>query len=405
MLQPLLTSHMKRSSRITGGASSCHRRVTNPIYALPPNGPELDIHVRIGLAGHHKTVLPTCAMWDRIALSPRVVRSMISSGPPPPAFQTAPGPREPTKRSRDPDTRPHLTTNHRRLSIARQEKPPAGTFFQGHRIAATRPVIIPWLRRVSDPQHPCYQPTHRGTIRPTTTKIRTIRGPTPHIEPVGPTSLLVRRLYRLYHQQTKNLLVVLQHSTLRIARKVRCEAISDGTWPCRLSTRRQREARRCIPAPASTTPQTSVHLVTVKSAKPWESDWASRKTSRPRLTERQKSQQKSARALPQPLTDGHTVEPPPARSRDGNAVDRPPASGRQREALSGRAPLDSVTDTWAFLQVNAPCPAASTAQAAVPERAVAHRHTPSLHRTVHLPSSPDAPVRSLRGTARSSSRT
>lgn len=60
--QPLLTSHMKRPSRITGGASSCHRRVTNPIYALPPNRPELDIHVRIGLAGRQKTVPPTCAM-------------------------------------------------------------------------------------------------------------------------------------------------------------------------------------------------------------------------------------------------------------------------------------------------------------------------------------------------------
>lgn len=97
-------------------------------------------------------------MWDRIAPSPRVVRSTISSGPPPPTFQTASRPREATKRSRDPGTRPHLTTNHRRLSIARQETLQQAiatiAFFQDHRIAATRPVIIPRLRRVSGPQHP-----------------------------------------------------------------------------------------------------------------------------------------------------------------------------------------------------------------------------------------------------------
>jgi hypothetical protein len=49
-------------------------------------------------------------------------RAVAQSGPvhdqqwaTPAVFQSAPRPREATKRSRDPDTRPHLTTNHRRL--------------------------------------------------------------------------------------------------------------------------------------------------------------------------------------------------------------------------------------------------------------------------------------------------
>lgn len=99
MLQPLLTSHTKRPRRI-GGASSCHRRVTNLIDALPPNGPELDIRVRIGLAGRPKTVLPTCAMWYRTRR--RIPKGVVlPSAPVPPAHAK---PRD----RKDPD---HTRTN------------------------------------------------------------------------------------------------------------------------------------------------------------------------------------------------------------------------------------------------------------------------------------------------------
>jgi len=174
----------------------------------------------------------------------------------------------------------------------------------------------------------------------------------------------------------KNLLTVLQHSTPHIGPKMRREAIRDDTCPCQLSTRRQREARPSVPAPPQPRVGSSMQRPAIKPATPRAGDWASKGTSPPGLTEYQESQQKSARALPQPLADGHTVEPSPARARDGNAVDRPPASGRPREVLPGRAPLGRVTGTRAFLQVTALCLAASKAQAAVPEQPVGHRHTP-----------------------------
>lgn len=76
-------------------------------------------------------------------------------------------------------------------------------------------------------------------------------------------------------------------------------------------------------------------------------------------------------------------------------------SGRHCLAVS----RSEAIDPQAFPQVSAPSPSASMPQAAAPERAAGHRRTPSPRRTSSLPSSPDAPVRSPPGTARSSSRT
>ena len=146
-----------------GGALPYHPPITQPSPTGQPQPDQealtCDFMPALDWRRRPWTVSTTCAMWDRIAPPPSGpvhYQQWATAAGLPDRAPTAGG-HKALQRSRHPPSPDNQspTPEHRPATKTLQQAIATIAFFQDHRIAATRPVIIPRLRRVSGPQHPC----------------------------------------------------------------------------------------------------------------------------------------------------------------------------------------------------------------------------------------------------------
>lgn len=152
-------------------------RVTNSVDTPRPQGPDQAKRSRPGPRGHQKTVLTTCAMWDRHS-SRRMATSARGHG------------------------ERIIALCQQRAGIGIGVQGGIGRWLCHTRVRADASRRHPFFgsdRCVAPGGHPV-----RGTV---SVKIRTIPGPAILSKPRRALFALVSDALPLYHQQTKNLLV------------------------------------------------------------------------------------------------------------------------------------------------------------------------------------------------------